>query len=228
MNADALLELIDRHFAHVRDGLRPADLERLSTAVGELSRAGDDEIAGRRALFRVKRALLPLPLDSPVRSALDALRLDPGDPVRSRPDGPRASALLARLAAARDDPAAEAASGEILAAARRRLLAAPSRSADGLDPATAADPLGAGLIRLPDPERGPRYPEFQFDPGGGRPRAIVRHVNRLLLAEEDPWGAADWWLGGNTWLAAAPAELLGRVPDELLAAAALALVEGDD
>ncbi|MGJ3560402.1 hypothetical protein ACR6C2_25330 [Streptomyces sp. INA 01156] len=43
----------------------------------------------------------------------------------------------------------------------------------------------------------------------------------------DPWGAADWWLGGNSWLHGVPADLLGALPDEELEGAALELVEAD-
>ncbi|MGN5376548.1 hypothetical protein ACQ4WX_00180 [Streptomyces lasalocidi] len=55
----------------------------------------------------------------------------------------------------------------------------------------------------------------------------MRTVNRLLLAQEDPWGAADWWLSGNLWLGGRPAALLGRLPDDLLVGAASAMLEGD-
>ncbi|MFF8969796.1 hypothetical protein [Streptomyces sp. NPDC014995] len=114
----------------------------------------------------------------------------------------------------------------VIAAARRRLLAAPSRAAAPAgSPAAGEGP--ADVIVLADPEDGPRSPEFQFDPETGRPHGIVVRINRILLADRDPWGAADWWLGGNSWLGGAPAALLGRVPDDRLADAALALVEED-
>ncbi len=51
---------------------------------------------------------------------------------------------------------------------------------------------------------------------------MVLAVNRLLAARDDPWGVADWWLGGNAWLADVPAELLGEVDDEVLVRAARA------
>lgn len=193
-------------------------------AVESLVRAGDDGVAARRALLRVKLALLPLPLDSPVRAAV-------GNQHRygtagSVPVQERAHALLCLVATPPPDTV-DAATGEVVAAVKRRLLAEPSRSAGELDTLTAADPLAAGLIRLADPERGPRYLDFQFDPGGGAPLPVVQQVNRLLLADQDPWGAADWWLGGNRWPAGTPAELIGRVPDALLMAAARAMVEED-
>ncbi|MER7654059.1 hypothetical protein ABTY64_00970, partial [Streptomyces albidoflavus] len=88
-------------------------------------------------------------------------------------------------------------------------------------------PADEDRIRLPDPVGGDRYPEFQFPEGGGSPHEVVLEINRLLLADLDPWGAAAWWLSGNTWLGGAPASLLGQLPDAQLVAAATALVEGD-
>ncbi|WP_405907105.1 hypothetical protein OG742_17945 [Streptomyces sp. NBC_00828] len=111
----------------------------------------------------------------------------------------------------------------VIAAARRRLLAAPSRAAAPAgSPSAGTGP--ADVIVLADPQDGPRSPDFQFDPDTGLPLDIVVRINRILLADRDPWGAADWWLGGNSWLGGPPAALLGRVPDDLLADAALALV----
>ncbi|MET9296633.1 hypothetical protein [Streptomyces sp. NPDC003077] len=116
----------------------------------------------------------------------------------------------------------------IIAGVQRRLLTAPSLSAD-----EARQRCGDGsppheLIRLDDPRRGTRYPAFQFALGpGGPPIPVVRQVNRMLLAHIDPWGAADWWLSGNTWLGGPPVSFLGVLPDETLAGAAHALAEGD-
>ncbi|TDC80109.1 hypothetical protein [Streptomyces hainanensis] len=224
MNADDLLDLVDRHVDLIRADLTAEQFDTFLAAMRALFEAGTDGPAGRRALLLVRRALIPLPYGNPVREpAVDSLKLSgPASvlaPERARALSPRLAALVGHG----EDPAAR----EILAAARRRLLAVPSRSAGELDPRVADDPLAAGLIRLNDPERGPRYPDFQFDPDEGGPFSVVTRINRLLLADEDPWGAADWWLGGNRWLADPPASLIGRVPDELLTAAALALVEGD-
>ncbi|GKQ36911.1 hypothetical protein [Streptomyces sp. A012304] len=163
----------------------------------------------------------------------------PGDPVVAAdppapvdPSVPPAPAHPADPPAPADRPARSAPADAVdpvavvIAAARRRLLAAPSRAAAPAGtPAAGAGP--ADVIVLTDPEDGRRSPEFQFDPETGRPRDIVVRINRMLLADIDPWGAADWWLGGNSWLGGAPASLLGRVPDDRLADAALALV-GED
>ncbi|OYP14368.1 MULTISPECIES: hypothetical protein [Streptomyces] len=103
--------------------------------------------------------------------------------------------------------------------------------AEGAEPAGSGgtgrpgDPRpDAGLIRLRDPDRGIRYPRFQFRPGTAEPLPVVRRINVLLRADRDPWGAADWWLGGNRWLGGVPAELLGVLPDEALERAAAELV----
>ncbi len=63
---------------------------------------------------------------------------------------------------------------------------------------------------------------FQFAPGDG-PLPVVRAINALLNAAGDPVGVADWWLSRNGWLDGRPSELLGRVPDEALLSAALAV-----
>jgi hypothetical protein len=119
-------------------------------------------------------------------------------------------------------------SAAVIAAAESRLLRAPA-----LSPAEARARCGGAapppeLIRLADPDLGERYPEFQFEPGGGAPREVVLEVNRVLLADADPWGAADWWLSANAWLDhEPPATFLGVRSDRDLLDAAVALVEGD-
>lgn len=211
-----LLDLIGRHRdtvrAHLGDEAHALLLDRLRA----LADAPETGKGHRKALQGVRLALLPLPLDHPVRRALDSVRLagaaTPPTPAAARD-------LLERLTA--PSPAA------IVAAVRDRLLAA----APGLTPAElrsrrddATPP--ADVIRLDGPDDEVRYPAFQFTPGTGEPRPVVREINRLLCADVDPWGAADWWLSGNTWLGAAPASLLGQVPDATLAGAARDLVEG--
>ncbi|MGW5768830.1 hypothetical protein ACWEVY_06750 [Streptomyces longwoodensis] len=97
------------------------------------------------------------------------------------------------------------------------LLAAPAVPAAslGLTPEQPRD-----LILLTDEREVERVPAFQFDPRTREPYAVVVEINRLLSADEDPWGAADWWLGSNVWLDAAPAELLGTGADQALLSAA--------
>ncbi|WP_420882484.1 hypothetical protein [Streptomyces barkulensis] len=123
--------------------------------------------------------------------------------------------------------AAGAAAGVGADGAPDELLRAPALSADEARARCAGAAPPPELIRLPDPELGDRYPRFQFAADGGTPHEVVLEVNRLLLADIDPWGAAAWWLSANTWLDGTPAALLGRLPDRRLVEAAAALVEGD-
>ncbi|GAA2115568.1 hypothetical protein GCM10009759_60590 [Kitasatospora saccharophila] len=85
-----------------------------------------------------------------------------------------------------------------------------------------ADPSGPDLIRLTVRQGRVVIPSFQFDRYTGDPLPAVLAVNRLLDADEDPWGVADWWLGRNAWLAGVPAELLGTVRESDLLPAARA------
>jgi hypothetical protein len=78
------------------------------------------------------------------------------------------------------------------------------------------------LILLTDADDVERIPAFQLDPESGTPYAVVVEINRLLSADVDPWGAADWWLASNVWLDAAPARLLGTGVDDALRSAAQA------
>ncbi|MYV53741.1 hypothetical protein [Streptomyces sp. SID3212] len=99
------------------------------------------------------------------------------------------------------------------------LLAEPALPAASLDlaPEQAHD-----LILLTDGDEVARVPAFQLDPESGTPYPVVVEINRLLSADVDPWGAADWWLGPNVWLDAAPARLLGTGVDHALLSAARA------
>ncbi|MFD5920368.1 hypothetical protein ACFVYP_15575 [Kitasatospora sp. NPDC058201] len=279
MNPEELLALIRRHWAAIRADLDDTQHGVLVARLNKLAGTRGDERAIRRAFHGVKLALLPLPLDHPVRAALDSSRLVAADP---RPTASLARELLAWLAETdaasaftesalglpspdsgpdsdsgpgpgpgpgRDHgpvhgppphaaPHAAPDTAEIIATAQRRLLAEPSLGRADLDARGLDAPAlaGAGLIiRLIDQAGEHRYPAFQFagpapgaEPGTGRgPLPVVTRINRLLLAEADPWGAADWWLAGNSWLGGTPAALLGLVSDELLTAAALSMVEGD-
>jgi hypothetical protein len=107
--------------------------------------------------------------------------------------------------------------------AERSLLAFPALDA-GQVRRLGADPRDPVLIRLETPGGGARLPAFQFG-RDGRPLPVVAAINRLLDAEDDPWGVADWWLGPNAWIDAVPAEVLGRVADQVLIGAARAVVE---
>jgi hypothetical protein len=220
-----LLRILHGHLPEIRASLTAAQFDLFRHRVYAIVAAGDDARAVLRAVRMVRRALLPLPGSTPLAAELAGHRSAGAAATAVLPDQEQLAALV-RLLESVDWPTLAPESAELARAVRRRLLDAPARGADRLTADAATDPLGAGLIRLTDPERGDRYPDFQFDPDTGQPRPVVQRVNRMLLSDQDPWGAADWWLGGNTLLRDAPAALVGRVPDELLTDAARARVEG--
>ena len=108
--------------------------------------------------------------------------------------------------------------------AAERLLAAPTLTGQQIR-AGGADPGQPGLIRLPGPA-GQQIPSFQFT-RAGQPIPVVLAVNRLLDADDDPFGVADWWLGRNAWLEGVPADLIGLIDDMLLVRAAQAELGGE-
>ncbi|MFF9012821.1 hypothetical protein ACF09C_07570 [Streptomyces sp. NPDC014870] len=255
-SAEPLLALIGEHRESIRAALNDEQHALLLTRLRALAAAPPDEVmAVRRALQGVRLALRPLPFDHPVRAALDGVRLvaaPPGPatvtealtlvdllaavstaaaepaptPDRSPDAAPDPTPDTAPVPApgATPDPTPDPTPGEDRAA--DPLLREPALStAEATARCGGAPP--PELIRLPDPPRGDRYLEFQFPVGGGTPHPVVLTVNRLLLADIDPRGAASWWLGGNSWLGAAPASLLGRLPDHELVGAATTLVEGE-
>ncbi|MEU9714249.1 hypothetical protein [Streptomyces sp. NPDC047976] len=115
--------------------------------------------------------------------------------------------------------------GPVLGEVRDRLLAAPALGdAEVLE--RGPDPYAPDLIRLRAPGGLIRLPAFQFTPDG-RVRPTVAAVNALLGADDDPWGAADWWLSPNAWLGPAPVTLLGTPDEQRLVAAAEFLAEGE-
>ncbi|GAA2296756.1 hypothetical protein OKJ48_30630 [Streptomyces kunmingensis] len=99
------------------------------------------------------------------------------------------------------------------------ILAAPSLPAASVE--LPPDQVGQ-LIVLTDENEVDRVPAFQLPEGSGAPYPVVIEINKILSADEDPWGAADWWLGVNVWLGAAPASLLGTGVDHALLSAARA------
>ncbi|MFF4586709.1 hypothetical protein [Streptomyces sp. NPDC001388] len=238
-----------RHFLAMLERLREAgaDADRAAMAVMAIVRSlwpVPDEAGELARLLHVygrgAAATATVPAEDALLAALEALYAAPSaraadrpasppEPPASPPEPPASPpeppASPPEPPASPPEPSAPSVA-DLVAAARRRLLAAPSReAAAGGSPAAGAGP--ADVIVLADPQAGRRSPDFQFDPDTGRPLDIVVRINRILLADRDPWGAADWWLGGNSWLGGAPAALLGRVPDDRLADAALALVEED-
>lgn len=223
MTTNDLLELLRRHLPEIRASLTAAEYARFQDSVRRLREVGDDGRATRFALREVRLCLLALPRENELRRRLDQFRSPGAAPAAVLPDADRLEEVI-RLLESVDWPTLDPASAEIARGVRQRLLTAPARGPEQLTGAAAEDPARAGLIRLTDPELGHRYPDFQFDPDTGEPRPVVQRINRMLLSDQDPWGAADWWLGGNTWLRDAPAALVGRVPDTLLTEAAAAVV----
>ncbi|MEU3663699.1 hypothetical protein AB0E77_28740 [Streptomyces sp. NPDC032940] len=220
--AERLLALIGEHRDTVREGLDDEQYAELLTRLAALAdAASDDRRAVLKAVRGVQLALLPLPLDHPVRAALDPLRLVAAPPGPATVTGARE--LLAHLVIPAPSPAAAGSDD----GAQEQLLRAPALSADEARTRCGGTAPPPELIRLTDAQGGDRYPEFQFGAGDGSPCEVVLEVNRVLLADIDPWGAAAWWLSGNSWLGGTPASLLGRLPDGELVGAATALAEGD-
>lgn len=217
MDGPHFVRTLALHLPDVRSHLEPDDAAELDRLLAALGGTADPER-----------------LDDLVMSIMDVVEpwLPPEHPVRRAiPTGTRWTRLDERRTTAAEWAQALDKFGErlvpgwtrtartpaeLLADAQRQLLAAPSHL-----PGEVADGYGAGLVRLTTPDGTTRLPAFQFD-REGRARPLVLLVNSLLDADGDPWGAADWWLGGNAWLGAAPANLIGAGRDDDLVAAAQA------
>ncbi|MET9037712.1 hypothetical protein [Streptomyces mirabilis] len=225
MNPERLLGLVGEHRDSIREALDGEQYALLLARLGALVEAEEADLkAVRRALQGVRLVLVPLPLDHPVRMALDSVRL--AGPAIGPATMAHARALLVRLS----EPPPVPETAAIIRAVQARLLAEPALNRPVVHArchSSGLDEPPPELIRLDDVERGDRYPAFQFAGAAGGPIPVVLRVNRILLAGIDPWGAADWWLSGNVWLGGKPAALLGELPDEQLVGAATALVEGD-
>jgi tetratricopeptide (TPR) repeat protein len=135
--------------------------------------------------------------------------------LNTQPERPPAG----RRAAARTRPSPPA-SGAALRDVTKRLLRLPAIGETRLHE-LGLDPEDPGLLRLPRPDGSYRWPEFQFSHGDVPD--VVRSINQLLGAHDDPIGVASWWLGRNGWLGEAPSRLIGQVADGLLLQAARAV-----
>ncbi|MEU7317962.1 hypothetical protein [Streptomyces sp. NPDC007083] len=245
-----LLAQVGEHRETVRAALGEEQYALLLARLEALaSTSADDDRAVRRAFqgVRVLLTRLSLPYDHPVHRALDSDRL------AGTPPGPATVADARELAAALTGfpaagsgpdpdqvpvphqvpgagldpgPGPDLGPGTVLGV-HERLLRAPALPAEEARARCGGAAPPSELIRLPDPLGGEHYPAFQFAAADGAPHEVVLEVNRLLLADIDPWGAAAWWLEGNTWLGGVPASLLGHLPDRELVGAAAALVEED-
>ncbi|TDD40216.1 hypothetical protein E1287_01485 [Actinomadura sp. KC06] len=208
----------------VRERLSPGEFDEVQALVDAFTREGDrvasEELAEDIAdLLRAR-----LPRDHPFLVALRARE------ERFAPDAARRAVELSAWFSltgplqVRLGRAPGPTSAEVEREAESWLLDAPALDADQLR-ARGVDPGDPGLIRLDRADGDGRWPAFQFAAGGG-PLRIVLEINRILAAADDPYGAADWWLGGNGRLGDAPARLIGSLPDDELIAAARAETGG--
>ncbi|MFI1728811.1 hypothetical protein ACH40E_06130 [Streptomyces acidicola] len=248
MTPEDLLALLVTHQESLAADLHDEENRReVAAALRELREAVTAGRSASPAMRRLRRALSALPPEHPVSEALGSRRYAAGGTEgRALPTADAIGTVL-NLLEARDagavpdpgpDPVPDPGPGtgaepgpepaELLAAARERLLRAPALTEREHAELLTSHGDQPGLIRLADfrPGRsGARCPRFQFRPGTLQPLPVVLRINGLLRADLDPWGAADWWLGGNSWLHGVPADLLGTLPDEELEGAALELVE---
>jgi hypothetical protein len=214
---DAIRALAD-HWSDVHARLGDQARRRLASLVQEFGEHADDPAAQEYTAVEIVELLWPLlPDDHPVRLAMTGDD-EPTRLTRVSPKwAPITETLLRRIDAA-NRPTPEA----IVEGAVEWLLAMPALSAAEVR-GRGQDPDHPELIRLERGDGVVQLPAFQFD-AAGRPIQIVLTVNRLLGAEDDPWGAADWWLGPNAWLGAVPADLIGQVDENVLLATAKAVV----
>lgn len=82
------------------------------------------------------------------------------------------------------------------------------------------------LVALPSQD-GIRYPKFQFRPDRTDVYEVVRTVNTLLDAKNNPWGAVSWWLFPNDRLGDCPANLVAETQDDLSTDAFIAKQDND-
>jgi hypothetical protein len=223
-SVQALLDYWDE----VAPQLSADTLSYLVELLGRLGEAGPD--AADEVVESIGRTLdQVLPHDDhPVRQALDIDERRGGRVTRGGitiEDLPELATELLRRPGSLDLPTAESPSAaEVTFWVSRWLLAEVALTEDdmadrGLD---RADP---DLIRLERDDGGEQWPAFQFGPDGA-PLSLVKIVNRMLDADIDPWGVADWWLGHNQWLDGVPARLIGQVTDSDLIDAARAVDPG--
>ncbi|GAB2717480.1 hypothetical protein [Kitasatospora kifunensis] len=214
---EILLQLLKRDWPDARAFLKP---DRLAILIDRLKAlAGASDQADRTEALRQALPLLdPLPTNHAVRAAARQI-------ITDLPDVPPVSELPTDLQLWLANPAGDRPStAEIITTAQSSLLKAPTFTAAeaGLS-STASTP---DLIRLVDPQGEPRFPVFQFEAGTKQPLDVVVRINRMLLADVDPWGVAYWWLTWNHWIGAVPAAEVGRMTDDQLLEA-VAVLLGD-
>jgi hypothetical protein len=207
------------HWQDVRGRLSPADFGRLTELVSNFT---DEAIPTRSpaAAMAIPRFLhTVLPDGHPVLAALEieeSRLVVEHDPVLLADWLDLSTVMRSLLLGSDPQPTPQ----DVARGACRWLLAAPALDESQLRD-RGQDPEDPDLIGLERDDGIRQWPAFQFGPDEAG-QALVRAVNRILEASDDPWGAADWWLGEHHRLAAAPAELIGSARPHLLIAAALA------
>ncbi|MDN3353850.1 hypothetical protein [Actinomadura sp. DC4] len=215
MRYEDMVALVAGRIEEIAPYLDPAARARLAELSAELTEGLDDAYSREEAADRLRDLVVGvLPEGHEVREAL--LR---GDAERYSDALPGATDWNTSAAGLRGALSFLSGGDPLWAEIRTRLLAAPA-----LTPGMLPEHGGPHLIRLPRPDGGVQLPAFQFDTAG-RVRPVVREVNALLDAERDPWGVADWWLGLNAVLGAAPADLLDAGGDDRVRAAARVVLE---
>jgi hypothetical protein len=245
MAAEDVFRSLSSHWAETAGYLTPEDVRlvrqtaRLTAAAAAAAAAGTgtgtgtgtgDTREARAAMLRLTTVLYDrLPAGHPVSVAISGGTLlagpaSPDSQLRDVAASLEAITALTLLSQADDDDGPPPAAGPADPAdpdeVADRLLAAPALTGQQVRDG-GADPGEPGLIRLDRPDGRQQIPAFQFSQAG-TPIAVVLTINRLLDADDDPFGVADWWLGRNAWLDAIPADLIGQVDDALLVRAARA------
>lgn len=223
MRIRELLAALARRWAEVNALLRPQEAGRLGDLVAAFVAEAIPNRVHRRAEDIVDLLTEHLPDGHPLLLILEEpttrLANPSTDHVELAAWQTVAAALRVRLPEQRPAPTVE----QVAAGASAWLLAAPALTEDQVR-ARGHNPDDPHLIRLDRPDGGAQWPAFQFHRPG-----TVHWINTILHADDDPWGAADWWLGENSWLGGVPAELFERdgvSDDELVAAAHDELAEG--
>jgi hypothetical protein len=121
------------------------------------------------------------------------------------------AALELRLAIERNAAAAAATAEAVERDAESRVFSVPMHEVEKIE----------GPILVLERAGHEYAPAFQFD-RDGRVLEAAAIVNQILDADDDPWGAASWWLTPHATLGGIPADLVrvGDAKDVVTAAAA--------
>lgn len=213
MGLQSAMEVLARDWTEICGHLSSGEVDQLSALVEEFVREGDPGVSSEIAEEIVYLVRARLPVSHALRQALlsedrrgrarelmEWFRL--GDPLRARLGRP------------------EPGTDEIRRTVTAELLSAESYTEPQVRE-RGVDPGDPDLIRLDREDGTPQWPAFQFG-ADGTPPPVVRTINRILAAHDDPYGAADWWLRENAWLRIVPAHAIGQISGDRLIAAARA------